>query len=235
MGGILTVQGRSDTRLRYRFANLEQARAHIHDVRGESLFFVRDDQLRFLPDTPVCLSMTFDQGDVTRLLHGRVAGRVEGAGTWLQIADTRPLREIPPTEAVRRGVRIGCDEPVEARSGHRVSTGRMLDLSPGGARLRGMFGFASGDRIELRILSAGGLAFHDLSYAHVVWVEDGEMGVQFDRSDSVGRNAVARLLVETEELWAAAWEGTHPPTCCGERGLLDPVPPRERERAAGAG
>src|SRR5436190_898397 len=131
MGGILTVQGRSDTRLRYRFANLEQARAHIHDVRGESLFFVRDDQLRFLPDTPVCLSMTFDQGDVTRLLHGRVAGRVEGAGTWLQIADTRPLREIPPT--------------------------------------------------------------------------------------------------------AAAWEGTHPPTWCGERGLLDPVPPRERERAAGAG
>ena len=149
-----------------------------------------------------------------------------------RLGDARPLREIPPTEAVRRSVRIGCDEPVEARSGHRVNEGRMLDLSPGGARLCGITGFAPGDHIELRILSAGELTFHDLSYAHVVWVEDGEMGVQFDRTDSVGRSAVARLLVETEELWAAAWEGTHPPTCCGERGLLDPVP--ARERAAGA-
>jgi len=52
MGGILTVQGRSDTRLRYRFANLEQARAHIHDVRGESLFFVRDDQCVSFPMRP---------------------------------------------------------------------------------------------------------------------------------------------------------------------------------------
>ncbi len=230
----MTVQGRSNTRLRYRFANLEQACAHIHDVRGEALFFVRDDQLCFLPDVPVCLSVTFDQGDVTRLLHGRVAGRVEGAGTWIQIADTRPLREIPTTEAVRRSVRIGCDEPVEARAGHRVSAGRMLDLSPGGARLCGIAGFVPGDHVELRLLFAGALTFHDLSYAHVVWVEDGEMGVQFDRSDSVGRNAVARLLVETEELWAAGWEGAHPPTCCGERGLLDPVPPRELQRAAGA-
>ena len=135
---------------------------------------------------------------------------------------------------MRRSVRIGCDEPVEARLGDRVSAGRMLDLSPGGARLRGVAGFSPRDPIELRLLAAGGLTFHDLSYAHVVWVEDGEMGVQFDRSDAVGRNAVARLLAETGELWAAAWEGAHPPTCCGERGLLDPVPPRERERAAGA-
>ena len=234
MGGNLTVQGRSNTRLRYRFANLDQARAHMHDVRGQALFFVRDEQLRFLPDTPVCLSLTFDQGEVTRLLNGRVTGRVEGAGTWLELADTRPLREIPPTEAVRRSVRIGCDEPVEARSGGRVSAGRMLDLSPGGARLSGIEGFAPGDRIELRFLPAGGLTFHDLSHAHVVWVEGGETGVQFDRSDAIGRSAVARLLVETEELWAAAWEGIHPASCCGERGLLDPVPPRERERAAGA-
>src|SRR5437763_9026753 len=144
MGGNLTVQGRSNTRLRYRFANLDQARAHMHDVRGQALFFVRDEQLRFLPDTPVCLSLTFDQGEVTRLLNGRVTGRVEGAGTWLELADTRPLREIPPTEAVRRSVRIGCEEPVEARSGGRVSAGRMLDLSPGGARLSGIEGFAPG-------------------------------------------------------------------------------------------
>ena len=230
----MTIQGRSNTRLRYRFANLEQARAHVHDVRGQALFFLRDDQLRFLPDAPVCLSLMFEEGEVTRLLHGRVAGRVESAGTWLELADTRPLREIPPIEDLRRSLRIGCDEPVEARSGDRVSAGRMLDLSPGGARLCGITGFVPGDHIGLRLLPAGGLTFHDLSYVHVAWVERGEMGVEFDRFDAVGRDAVARLLVDTEELWAAAWEGVHPPTCCGERGLLDPVPPRERERAAGA-
>jgi hypothetical protein len=228
----LNVQGRGNTRLRYRFVDLGQARAHVHDVRGRSLFFVRDEKLRFLPETPVCLSFVFDRGDVTRLLHGRVAGRVEGAGTWLELPDVRPLREIPAMEAVRRSIRLGCDERVEARVSGRACSGRMLDLSPGGARLAGIAGFGVGERIELRQLSADGLIFHDLSFAHVVWVEGEEMGVQFDRTDGVGRLAVARLLVDIEELWAQAWEGIHPPSCCGERGLLDPVPPRQLERAA---
>ena len=135
-------------------------------------------------------------GDVTRLLHARVAGRVEGAGTWLELADIRPLRGLAPTEAVRRSIRLGCDEEVEARTRERASSGRMLDLSPGGARLAGIRGFAAGDRIELRQVSAEGRTSRDLSYAHVVWVEGDEMGVQFDRTDAVGRHAVAKLLVE---------------------------------------
>jgi hypothetical protein len=233
MGGTLIQQGRGDTRLRYRFHDLRQARAHVHDVRGRALFFLRDDKLRFLPETKVCLSLAFEAGDVTRLLHARVAGRVEGAGAWLQLADVRPLRDLVPTEAVRRSVRLGCDEQIEARAGQRSGSGRMLDVSPGGARLAGLTGFALGERIELRQLSPDALTFHDLSYAHVVWVDGEEMGVQFDRTDAVGRHAVARLLRQTEELWAKAWEGAHPSSCCGERGLLDPVPPREPERTAG--
>ena len=229
------VQGRRNTRLRYRFANLDQARAHVHDVDGRSLFFVREEKLCLLPDASVCLSIGFDSGEVSRLLHGRAVGAVEGAGTWLHLLDTRPLRQISPTEAVRRSIRLGCDALVEVKSDRRVASGRMLDLSPGGARLCGMGAFSPGDYVELRVLSSDRLTFHDLSYAQAIWVEEDEMGVQFDRTDAVGRHAVSRLLAETEDLWANAWEGLHPPSCCAGQGVLDPAPPRLEQRAAGAG
>ena len=226
--------GQSGTRLRYRFRNLQQARAHLHEIDGRALIFVRDEKLRFLPDAPACLQISFEGGEVARLLHGRVAGAVEGQGTWLEIADAGPLRELTPTEAVRRSVRLGCDEPVEARSDRHVCSGRLLDVSAGGARLSGFAGFAAGDRLELRLLSADRLTFHDLSYAHVIWVNGAEMGVQFDRMDAIGRQAVTRLLSQTGELWDKAWEGTHAAPCCGEGGVLDPPPPRSARRSAAA-
>jgi hypothetical protein len=230
----LSVKGRANTRLRYRFSDIAQARAHLHDCEGRDLFFVRDEKLRFLPDAPICIALTFDTGDVSRLLHGRVAEAVDGKGTWLEILDTRPLRELSATEAVRRSIRMGCDAAIEARASDQIASGRMLDLSPGGARLCGIERFAPGDHVELRLLSGDRLTFHDLSYAHVVWTENGEIGVQFDRADSVGRHAVARLLAETEDLWAQAWEGVHPRECCAGWGLLDPPPPVLAQRAMAA-
>jgi len=224
----------SGTRLRYRFRNLHQARAHVHESEGGALLFVRDEKLRFLRDAPVCIEVAFEEGEVARLLHGRVAGAVEGEGTWLQLADTGPLRDLTPTEAARRSVRLGCDEPLEARSERHVASGRLLDLGRGGARLSGFDGFAPGDHLELRLLSADRLTFHDLSYAHVIWAKGQEMGVQFDRADAVGRLAVARLLAETSALWEKAWEGHHPKGCCAGQGLLDPPPPRQSQRAAAA-
>lgn len=220
------------TRLRYRFRNLDQAKAHVHEVDGRALLFVRDEKLRFLPDAPVCIAFTFEEGDVPRLLHGTVAHAVEGTGTWLTLDDVRPLRELTPTEAVRRSVRLGCDAPLEARSERQISSGRLLDISAGGARLAGFTGFAAGDRVELRLLSSDRLTFHDLSYAQVMWVEGGEMGVQFDSSDAIGRQAVTRLLAETAELWEQAWEGLHPPFCCAADGVVEPAPPRLSQRTA---
>jgi PilZ domain len=231
-GGTLIVQGRGNTRLRYRFVDLEQARAHVHDVDGRALFFVRDQKICLLPDASVCLSLGFESGEVTRLLHGRAVAVVEGAGTWLQLLDLRPLREISATEAVRRSIRMGCDALVEVRSDRHVACARMLDLSPGGARLSGVEEFSPGDYLELRVLSPDRLTFHDLSYAHAAWVEESEMGVQFDRTDAVGRHAVARLLAETEDLWASAWECVHPGSCCTDDGVLDPAPPRLQRAAA---
>jgi len=227
----LTVQGRGNTRLRYRFTNLDQARAHVHQSGGRALFFVRDEKLRFLPEAPVCITFDFDQDSAPRLLHGEVACAGKDGGTWLTLADTRPLHAAIPKEA-RKTPRHGCDAPVQARSEHRVGSGRLLDLSAGGARISGMDGFAAGDRIELRLLAPDGLTFHDLSYALVVWVTDGQMGAQFDRSDIVGRHAVERLLTRNEELWDNAWEGSHPPSCCTDEGVTDPEPPRVGQRTA---
>jgi len=227
----LIAQGRDTARLRYRFSNLEQARAHVHEVDGRALFFVRDEKLRFLPEAPVCISFAFDQETQPRLLQGQVACAAEGGGTWLELADMRPLQAALGTEA-RRSPRNGCDAPVEARSERRTTSGRMLDLSAGGARLCGIEGFATGDRLELRLLSADRLTFHDLSYAYVVWVANGQMGVQFDRADIVGRHAVTRLLAQNETLWSSAWEGLHPPSCCAGQGVADPTPPRLDQRAA---
>lgn len=228
----MNAQGRANTRLRYRFSHIAQARAHLHEQEGRSLFFVREEKLCFLLEAPICIALAFDSGDVTRLLHGRVAEAVDGKGTWLEILDTRPLREISATEAVRRSIRMGCDAAIEVRSEGRIASGRMLDLSPGGARLCGLEGFAAGKHVELRLLSPDRLTFHDLSYAHVVWTSNGEMGVQFDRTDSVGRHAVARLLAETEDSWASAWEGVHSRECCASWGILDPEPPSLENTAA---
>jgi hypothetical protein len=229
----LIAQSRG-TRLRYRFRNLEQARAHVREIDGRALLFVRDAKLGFLPEAPVCVAFTFEEGEVARVLHGSVAGAVDGKGTWLTLDDTRALRDLTPTEAVRRSIRLGCDAPLEARSERTVSSGRLLDLSAGGARLAGFSGLAPGDHLELRLPSADKLTFHDLSYAHVMWVQDGELGVQFDRSDAIGRQAVARLLAETSELWDQAWEGLHPPFCCAGAGVVEPEPPRLSQRTVAA-
>jgi hypothetical protein len=227
----LIVQGRGTTRLRYRFTDVKQARAHVHEAGGRPLFFVPDDKLCFLPDAPVCLAFSFETGDVPRLLHGRAAGSVEGSGTWVELDDTRALRDLA-TETVRRSVRAGCHAPMEARSERRIACGHMLDLSAGGARLSGLADFGAGDRIELRLLSADRLTFHDLSYATVVWAGDGQMGVEFDRSDIVGRHAVTRFIAANDELWAKAWEGLHPPSGCDSECRAQPPAPVYGQRAA---
>src|SRR5207245_1899047 len=80
-------------------------RAHLHDAGGRALFFVPDEKMCLLPDASVCLSLSFEGGEVTRLVHGRAVGVVEGAGTWLELLDIRPLRESSATEARRRRLR----------------------------------------------------------------------------------------------------------------------------------
>src|SRR2546428_6969092 len=78
-GGTLTVQGRGNTRLRYRFANLGQARAHVHDAGG-ALFFVPDEKMCLLPDASVCLSLSFESGEGRRTVDAGAGGGGDDAG-----------------------------------------------------------------------------------------------------------------------------------------------------------
>ena len=82
--------------------------------------------------------------------------------------------------------------------------------------------------VEIRMLSGDRLTFYDLSNAFVAWTDVDEIGVQFDMLDSISRIAVSRVLRETEEMWARAWEAFHPGFCCAAGGVVDPEPPRLR-------
>lgn len=215
---------RATTRLRYRFGSLAQARAHLRDAEGRWLFFYRAEKLRLLPAAPICLELGFDDDTGTRLLHGQVQGSLSGSGTWLEILDARPLRST--FSFARTSRRFGCDLPVEVRSEGRVDAGRLLDVGAGGARIVGLGPTAPGQPVELRLLSSDRLTFRDLSFGHVAWAEDGEMGVRFDPADSIGRSAIARLLEEMNARWQGAWASSHPRFCCAEAGVVEPEPPR---------
>ena len=106
----------------------------------------------------------------------------------------------------------------------------MLDLSAGGARIGGIAGMPLREQIEIRMLSADRLTFHYLSFGYVRWTEGSELGVQFDRLDSIGRSAVTRLVAETETQWVRAWESFHPGFCCNGKGVIEPEPPRLRRK-----
>jgi hypothetical protein len=220
----MDTQGRATTRLRYRFSNVEQARAHLRAPEGRWLFFYRDDKLRLLPWAPVCLEFRFDDGAAARLLHGCVLDSLEGSGTWIEILDPRPV--FSSAEYTRETVRFGCDLPVEVRAEGGIETARLLDLSLGGARITGIPTLSTGRAVEIRLLSDDRLTFHDLSFGNVAWSQGSEMGIRFDPKDAIGRSAVARQVAEVEAQWRHAWESVHPLFCCKAAGVVEPEPPR---------
>jgi hypothetical protein len=220
--------GRANTPLRYRFASLDQAHKHVRKVDGRTLFFYRDEKLSILPYAPVCLEWAFETGEPARLVHGWVLSSIEGSGSWIELLETRSLRDLAPTEYTRRTQRMGCDVLVQLVGGKSVQTARMLDVSEGGGRFAGIAGLSLRQHVDLRILAPDRLTFFDLSAGYVSWAELEEFGVQFDRLDSLSRMAVARLVSDTEELWARAWEGFHASFCCGESGVVEPEPPKLR-------
>lgn len=219
----------TQAKLRYRFATLSQARAHVREREGRALFFfafaLGEGKPPVRPRTRVCLELCFDDGEPNRLLHGVALAAVEGRGTWLELLDTRPVRELAPTEYTRKHRRMGCDLLVELRGEGRTETGRMLELSNGGARIRGLSGMMVNERVELSLLSPDGKASRPLSGAFVAWADSGEIGVRFDRLDSNSRNAVSRLVAHAEASWSRPLEATHPAGCCAPKGVLDPPLP----------
>jgi PilZ domain-containing protein len=212
--------------LRYRFDHLEQARVHVVRAGEHSLFFFRHPRLSLEPGSSVQMEWTFQNAEPARMLHGTALENVDRCGVWMELHDTRPLRELRSLHNVRRHRRMATDRPVLIAGAGRVESARLLDVSAGGARVSGASGVLRGDLVELRLPSPEDPAsFEELGNAYVAWAEDGEMGVQFDRLDSFSRTAVINLVRSVADAWASALESRHPAWCCLDAGPVEvPLP-----------
>ena len=223
----------SNAPLRYRFDHLEQARTHVVRTGEHSLFFFRHPRLALEPGSSVQMEWTFQNAEPARMLHGTALENVDRCGVWMELHDTRPLRELRSLHNVRRHRRMATDRHVQIVWSERIEDGRLLDVSAGGARICGGTGIVRGDIVELRLPSyedAG--QFHGLGNAYVAWAENGEMGVQFDRLDSSSRTAVVELVRSVADAWASALESRHPSWCCEEAGPIEVPLPEGFLRAA---
>ncbi|HWE22819.1 MAG TPA: PilZ domain-containing protein [Myxococcales bacterium] len=220
--------------LRYRFDHLDQARAHVVRAKERSLFFFRHPRLSLPPGSSVQMEWTFQNAEPARMLHGTAVENVDRCGVWMELLDTRPLRELRELHNIRRYRRMATDFPVHIEHGGELREGRLLDVSAGGARISGAVGLVRGDLLALRVPSGEEPGrFRGLGNAYVAWADAREMGVQFDRLDSVARAAVTELVRLVAEGWASALESRHPSWCCVEAGPIEVPLPEGFLRAAG--
>src|SRR5437870_11431287 len=121
--------------LRYRFDHLDQARAHVVRAGHHSLFFFRHPRLSLPAGSSVQMEWTFQNAEPARMLHGTALENVDRCGVWMELHDTRPLRELRTLHNVRRHRRMATDRPVQIVWADRAHEGRLLDVSAGGGAL----------------------------------------------------------------------------------------------------
>ena len=107
---------------------------------------------------------------------------------------------------------------------------RLLDLSIGGARIGGGIPaqLVPGTVVALTIAPPEAGRAPEITRGRIVWVEDGEAGVMFDRDMESSRVAAGRLFRSLEQPWAQAREIRHLTNCCKNGEVLDPPVPRVR-------
>jgi hypothetical protein len=218
--------------LRQRFDSIEQIRKHLHAVEGTTLFFFRAPTLVVAGGTTVLLELCLETSDQTRLMRGSVLARAEEQGLWLQFPGTRFTRDIDARGLVaRRGRRVGTDRLVrirKSRSSEYLAV--LLDVSQGGARLGGGLppSLGKGQDVEVILAAPEHGDPPELGRAKVVWVEEGEAGVAFDRTSPSTRVAITKFFHSAETPWKQAIEVTHLRDCCGTAGVREPPVPRLR-------
>jgi PilZ domain len=211
--------------LRYRFEDLRKARNHVVAFEGRSLFFFRHPRLELFPGSRVQMEWTFQNAEQARLLHGVAISNVDRCGAWIELRDTRPMRELRRLRAERKYRRMATELRATVLRGTRRSHARILDLSAGGARLDGAGAAVRGERLAIRGVLPDERVEVDAGFATVVWCDRAEMGVQFDDHSAESRAELMRLVRFVAEEWATAIEGRHPHWCCAEHGTLEvPLP-----------
>src|SRR5207244_3961618 len=89
------------------------------------LFFFRHPRLSLAPGSSVQMEWTFQNAEPARMLHGTALETVDRCGVWMELHDTRPLRELRTLHNVRRHRRMATDRQVQtAWSGRWPTRGR---------------------------------------------------------------------------------------------------------------
>jgi PilZ domain len=211
--------------LRYRFEDLKMARAHVVAFEGRSLFFFRHPRLELFPGSRVQMEWTFQNAEPARLLHGVAISNVDRCGAWIELRDTRPMRELRRLRAERKYRRMATERRATVLRGSRRSHARVLDISAGGARIDGAGRAMRGERVGLSAVLPDTEEAVDVGLVTIAWCDRGEAGVQFDERDANAHGQVMRLVRFVAEQWATAVEGRHPHWCCAEHGTLEvPLP-----------
>ena len=155
------------------------------------------------------------------------------------VPNTRFAREVRERGlSTRKGRRLGVDESVRLkRIGGAEYMVRLLDISMGGARIGGGLPaqLACGNLVQLTLPAPDSGRAPEVTRGKIVWVEDGEAGVMFDRDVESSRVAAGRLFRSVEQPWGKAREIRHLPTCCRGGEVLDPPLPRVRTDANDSG
>jgi PilZ domain-containing protein len=225
-------EDRRSTLLRHRFESVEQLKAHLHTVDGRTLLFFRDPTLGLGAGASVLLELTFAMSEQTRVVRASLVARSEGQGFWLAMANGHFARDVNDRGLVpRRTRRLGADRPLRIRradgSEHLVT---LLDLSIAGARIGGGLPrtIAPGSELDLRLASPELGLIPELGRATVVWTDEGEAGLTFDRALSTCRVSVGRMFQALQKEWEKARTVDHLSGCCASGGLIEPPVPRLR-------
>ena len=218
--------------LRLRFPSLDQLRAHLHVEDNATLLFYRDPILELPAGMVALVEFVFDTTEETRVVRTTSLARAEGLGIWLAMPNARFAREVKERGLVaRKGRRVGTDRylRLKTQSGSEFMV-LLLDMSLAGGRVGGGVPsqLRTGDQVDLRLASPELGDPPGLGRARVAWVEAGEAGLAFDRSDPAGRAAAAKLFQTSEARWRSAKEVRHPDSCCRGGALVEPPLPRVR-------
>jgi hypothetical protein len=211
----------SPIRLTQWFDGAAQLRHHFFSRDGDELMLFAVADLP--PSTNVLLQIAFRDNKQTCVLHGRTYARDIGAatGTWLAFPTPEIVRSLiaAALTSSRRSSRFPTDVAAVACAGDAICPCQIVEVSHGGARLRGaQLALRPGDEFRLRLEPSSGRA-GDLDTVRLIWARAGELGVRFSRRAPGARESISWLLRAARRAWEKAPVAHHPPECCCD---LDP-------------
>ncbi len=222
--------------LRYRFDDAAQLRRHFQLVGARALLFYPLAHLPLVEGARAALEVSFATSDQLFVLHGQVHGTGQPAhGTWLEFSVQRALtglREVASAPK-RRYRRVATDYLVNLTGPlGTVQLGRLLDVSPGGARIGGVTGVTAGAQMRVRVLGATRGVPSELGPSIVCWAKTGECAVKFE-PDSFARANLARLVQHMHGVWESATTVVHPAVChcVSASDVFEPLTPEAIEQA----